>query len=292
MKSVAIVSGKGGTGKTSFTAALSVVAARKLKIVVADCDVDTPNLTRMLLSENSEVKEEKTFSSEKAEIDKRLCKKCYACIKSCNFGALKIGKDGFPEVQKIYCEGCGVCTLVCKEGAIRIIRINNGKIVYGKSRYGFCFVGGKLEIGESGSGKIVAKVKKKACEIAKNENAELLLIDSSPGIGCPVIASLSGVERAIIVTEPSISALSDMKKVLKVIEHFGTKPYAVVNKASINPEIKKKILEVCSKRKIEVIAEFPFDEVFVKSVNSLTPLPLLTQKYDKVFEKMLCFLLE
>ncbi len=287
MKSVAIVSGKGGTGKTSFTAALSVIAARKLRIVVADCDVDAPNLARMLLSENAEIKEEKTFSSEKAEIDKKLCKKCYACIKVCNFGALRIGKDGFPEVQKIYCEGCGACTLLCEEGAIRITRINNGKIVYGKSKYGFCFVGGKLEIGESGSGKIVAEVKKKALEIGEKEKAELLLIDSSPGIGCPVIASLSGVDMAIIVTEPSISALSDMKKVVKVIEHFEIKPYAVIYKADVNPEIKKKILEVCSKKKIEVIAELPFDEIFVESVNSLTPLPLLTKKYDKVFEKTL-----
>ncbi len=285
MKKIAVVSGKGGAGKTSMVAALAFLAGRKHAVVAVDCDVDAPNLGKILRVKVLEEKE--TFTSEKAKINKNLCKKCHACMLACNFSAIKLGKDGFPEIAQLYCEGCGACMLACQNNAIALERVKNGRVVVGKSKFGVSFVGGVLDIGESGSGKIITEVKKKACELAKREKARLVLIDSSPGIGCPVIASLSTVDFALLVTEPSLSAFHDLKRILEVVEHFGIEKSVVINKANVNEKIKEKILEFCKRREIKVIAEFPYDNVFIKSVNNLVPLPLITDKYNTKFFEIL-----
>ncbi len=287
MRKIAVVSGKGGAGKTSIAAALAFLAGKGHAAVAVDCDVDAPNLGKVLRVKIFE--EEETFTSEKARIDKNLCKRCGACARACSFSAIKIGKNGFPEIAKLYCEGCGACMLACPNNAITLEKVKNGKIVTGKSEFGITFVGGVLEIGESGSGKIITEVKKKAHEIAHKEKAKFVLIDSSPGIGCPVIASLSGADFALLVTEPSLSAFRDLKKIVEVVEHFGIERAAVINKANVNEKLKEKILEFCREREIKVLAEFPFDKAFIRSVQKLLPLPAITEKYNKKFCEMLEF---
>ena len=287
MKKIAVVSGKGGTGKTSVTAALTLLAGRKHAVVAVDCDVDAPNLGKILRVKILEEKE--IFTSEKAKVNKNLCKKCNACMRACNFSAIKPGKNGFPEIAEVYCEGCGACVLACPNGAITLERVRNGKIVTGKSEFGMSFAGGVLDIGESGSGKIITEVKKKACELANKEKAKLVLIDSSPGIGCPVIASLSTADFALLVTEPSLSAFHDLKKILEVVEHFGMERAAVINKANVNERVREKILEFCGEREVEILAEFPFDRAFIESVQKLLPLPLITEKYNEKLLEILEF---
>ncbi len=285
MKTITIVSGKGGTGKTSIVAGLALSISKRHGIVVADCDVDAPNLG-LVLGTKKKKRVERVSTSEKAVIDTQKCTRCGSCIRTCVFGAIDTGPDGYPVVNRYYCEGCGACTLVCPADAIRLEKRENGSISWGETEWGFPLVQGGLEIGESGSGMIVSLVKERAIEIARQMNASIVLVDGSPGIGCPVIASVSGSDYALIVTEPTAPAISDLERILGVLEHFGIPSGIIINRHDLDHESEALIEKLALERGIEIIARIPHDEAFIKAVNNLVPVTIEKPEYEKVFDEI------
>ena len=269
MKELVVVSGKGGVGKTSFTASLAVLLWRAgVNLVAADADVDAPNLA--LLLTGKEVKREPVSVSEKAFIDYERCNGCGKCIPACKFNAI-YRENGKVVIERLLCEGCGVCALLCPETAIEIREVESGQVVTTETKYGFPVITGRLNIGESGSGKIVAFVKAEAKIVAGNVEADLLLVDGPPGVGCPVISALSGAHQVIAVTEPTPVALQDLDRVLSVAKHFNLPSAIVLNKADMHEETRKKIIGYAEERGIEVLGEIPLDEAVPKAVAESTP---------------------
>jgi MinD superfamily P-loop ATPase len=285
MKKITILSGKGGVGKSSITASLAVLLARNKKIIVADCDVDAPNLALVLGVKKFE-KTEKIQTSEKAVIDYKKCISCKKCFDSCYFYAVQ-WRDNRPMINNMLCEGCGVCELVCHKNAIKLIKVENAAIGYGRTDYGFKIVSGQLKIGESGSGKVVSYVKTKASEIGKKENAEIMLIDSAAGIGCPVIASVTGSDYVIAVTEPTPSALSDLKRALEMVSHFKIPVGIVINRYDINKDFSKKIEKFAKREKIKILQKIAYDRKFVDALVNLKPIVIFDKSKVKNFGDIL-----
>ena len=253
MKQIAIASGKGGTGKTSLTASFASLS----DAILADCDVDAPNLHLIL---KPQIKEKIIYEGmEVAKINEK-CIKCGKCEEPCRFEAI----ENF-EVIEEKCEGCGVCWLVCPANAIEMEKRVSGYIYTGNTRFGY-FVYGLLMPGEESSGKLISQVRKKAEEMAKKNDKALIMIDAPPGIVCPVIASIGNTDLVVIVTEPTMAAIHDMKRVLGVAEHFRIRAVVVINKYNINEEMARKIEEFCSKEGIKVIGKIPFNKKFVEAM--------------------------
>jgi len=249
MKQIAVLSGKGGTGKTTLTAAFSVLAKR---IVVADCDVDAPDLHMLL---HPEIIGKLEFKGSKlAVIDGEKCVKCNLCREKCRFDAITKSFN----VDQFSCEGCGVCTIVCPVNAVTLKERVSGFAFISKIRYGF-MVHAMLNPGEANSGKLVTLVKKNAKAVAEKENINLILIDGPPGIGCPVIASVAGVNAGLIVVEPTISGMHDLKRILQLLEHFNIQPLICVNMYDVNEGNTEKILSFCKDKGIEVAGKIPFN---------------------------------
>jgi len=236
---IAVVSGKGGVGKSMICSYLSYLFSKEMKIVVVDGDVDCPNLHLWFGDKNPWEKEERISVSEKAMIEKDKCKGYGKCLKICQFGAVDI-KDGRYVVNSFFCEGCGACEMVCPEKAIRLEKVLNGRIRE-SSKFGFKFFGGKLEEGESGSGKVVSYIKEKA----DREDYQLMMIDGPAGVDCPVIASINDANYVVLVTEPTVAGFSDLKKILVVVKYFGIEWGVVINRCDIDEEYFEKIKEFC-----------------------------------------------
>ncbi|MFH1287440.1 MAG: ATP-binding protein [bacterium] len=256
MKQIVIISGKGGTGKTVITAGFAALAKNK---VMADCDVDAADLHLLL---HPRVRERHEFKSGKvAGINKEICKQCNKCIDICRFSA--ISKDFM--VDTLSCEGCAFCSNVCPVEAISMEEKISGEWFISDTKYG-PFVHAKLDVAEGNSGKLVSLIRQKAKEIAQNKGSDWVIIDGSPGIGCPVIASLSGIDCARVVTEPTLSGLHDADRVIGVAKYFGVPVKLVVNKYDLNIDMTKKIEEYCEKNDIQVAGKVGFDESVVKSI--------------------------
>ncbi|MBN1526398.1 MAG: ATP-binding protein [Candidatus Omnitrophica bacterium] len=256
MKQIVVISGKGGTGKTVLTASFAALAKNK---VMADCDVDAADLHLLL---HPAVRERHEFKSGKtAKLDKKICNRCGKCVVACRFGAIS---DDMA-IDPVSCEGCGLCSLICPVSAITMKENIAGEWFISDTRYG-PFVHAKLGIAEENSGKLVAKVRDVAKEIAEKENLEHVIIDGPPGIGCPVIASLSGVDCALIVTEPTLSGLHDAKRVIEVAEHFKVPVKLVVNKYDLNNEMTRDIENFCKNKGIVVAGKIGFDKAIVGSM--------------------------
>ena len=248
MKQLTILSGKGGTGKTTLTASFAVLAKNA---IIADCDVDAPDLHMLL---HPEVVETQEFTGSKvAVIDKTKCLNWGICRRKCRFGAIT---EKFT-VDPISCEGCGVCTVVCPSNAATLIERKSGYAYISKTKYGF-MTHALLNPSEGNSGKLVTLVRQNAKNIAKQENSDLIIIDGPPGIGCPVIASVTGVDAGFVVTEPTMSGIHDLKRALQLLEHFSVTPIVCINMYDINMDNTEKILRFCIENKIEVAGKVSF----------------------------------
>ena len=291
MKQLVIISGKGGTGKTIISACFATLAQKK---VVADCDVDAANLYLLL---HPEIQESHQFiGGLKARIDQEICIGCGECVTTCRFSAISEKEDGEVIIDPISCEGCGVCSYICPEEAIKMEKSISGEWFVSKTKYG-PFVHAKLGIAEENSGKLVTEVRKKAKETAENDKLNYIIIDGPPGIGCPVIASLSGTDLALVVTEPSLSGIHDMERVIQMAHHFKTLTACCINKYDLNLKNSGQIENWCEKNSIPLVGKIPFDEQVTKSMVQGIPLSEYTnnsvskeiktmwQKLDKLFAR-------
>ncbi len=264
MIEIVIVSGKGGTGKTTVTSSLALLANKNgFKAVAADTDVDAPNLALLL---NGEVVSKKTIQvSEKASIDREKCNDCGKCMEVCKFDAIRKSDEGYA-VSRLYCEGCGLCQIVCPVDAIDIKPVDNGEITILKTSSGFPMVMGHLMIGESGSGKVVAEVKEEARKLAREVNADLLIIDGPPGSGCAAIASISGANFVVTVTEPTMAAKHDVGRMISIVKHFGIPFGVIINKFDIFPEMTSELRSYAKEVGGIMLGEIPADENVVRAV--------------------------
>src|SRR5574344_1429589 len=259
MKQLLILSGKGGTGKTTIASAFIKLANAK---AYADCDVDAPNL-HLITGWSAEPAKTDYYGLQKAEINQELCTQCDQCRQNCRFDAISIDKKY--KVDPFACEGCGVCEYVCPVEAITMVPAVVGDLMlYADKKKVFSTA--QLKMGSGTSGMLVTEVKKQMK--SATVDAELAIIDGSPGIGCPVIASLSGVDMVLIVADPSISGISDMERIITTAAKFGTKTAICVNKYDTNIVNTEKIEEFCNKQGIPYIGSIPFDSNAVKAINN------------------------
>lgn len=259
MKLLLILSGKGGTGKTTIASAFIKLNGAK---AYADCDVDAPNL-HLITKQISEPKKEDYYGLPKAEINTDLCIECDQCRQNCRFEAIL--KDEKYEVDYYACEGCGVCELVCPEGAVALKPAAAGELMLYASE-GEVFSTAQLKMGSGNSGKLVTEVKKQMKTASKN--AEFAIIDGSPGMGCPVIASLSGVDMVLVVAEPSISGISDMVRIINTAANFGVRIAVCINKYDTNTENSEKIESFCKEHRLSFLGRIPFDVDAVEAINN------------------------
>lgn len=250
MKQLTVLSGKGGTGKTTISASFAVLAKNA---VVADCDVDAPDLH--ILLHPKVIRTQKFRGSKLAVIDKTVCIACDLCREKCRFDAIT---DDM-EIDPIACEGCGVCTIVCPVNAITLTERISGLAYISKTKYGF-MAHAMLSPGEANSGKLVTLVRQNAKMLAEKENSDLIIIDGSPGIGCPVIASVTGGDIGLVVTEPTMSGIHDLKRALQLLKHFNVTPFVCINMHDINKRNTDKILSFCRENSIEIAGRIPFDQ--------------------------------
>jgi MinD superfamily P-loop ATPase len=248
MKQMTILSGKGGTGKTTITASFAVLSSNA---VLADCDVDAPNLHLLLKPEIQETMEFKGLKL--ALIDPERCTRCGLCAEKCRFDAIHDFR-----VDPVRCEGCKVCVHICPVGAIDFVERICGHAYISKTRYG-PMSHALLNPGMENSGKLVTLVRQNAKKVAEEGRHEIVLIDGPPGIGCPVIASLAEIDAGLIVVEPTLSGIHDLKRALELLRHFKVKPIVCVNKHDLNPENTNAVEEFCRREGLEVVGLIPFD---------------------------------
>ncbi len=275
IKEIAIVSGKGGTGKTSLIASMIPYFEN---LVMADCDVDAPDLNILLPETN--VFEKDFVGLQRPAIDENLCTHCNLCVDHCHFHAISEG----PEINLSKCEGCGVCEFVCPAKAITMQDYRVGKIFNSVTEFGE-MVRARLIPGEETSGKLVAQVRSLALDIAKQKGRDWILIDGSPGIACNVISSLTGVQKAIVVIEPTVSGLHDLAKIHQLISSFSIEILIVINKADLSQEGLSSIEKYCSDNQLPIVLRIPFRRSMVEAiVNKCLP-----SLYDPDFFKEIGF---
>jgi MinD superfamily P-loop ATPase len=256
MKQIVVISGKGGTGKTVITGAFAALAKNK---VMADCDVDAADLHLLLAPD---IKERHDFRSGlSAFIDKEKCIKCGKCRQICRFNAITDNLD----VDPVSCEGCAFCSYICPVGAIKMQENLAGEWYISETRFG-PMVHAKLGIAEENSGKLVSLVRKQAKSLAEKNNCDWVLVDGAPGTGCPVIASLSGIDCAVVVTEPTLSGLHDALRVIEVTRHFNVSSKLVINKYDLNIYMSDKIEKHCRENGIELMGRVKFDKSVVRAM--------------------------
>ncbi len=263
---IVILSGKGGTGKTTLTASISKLIKNK---IIVDADVDASDLFILLNPEI--VKHEKFRGKSVARINQEKCTHCGACEQYCKFDAIHHDEKGIFGVNFYKCDGCALCTYVCPVGAITMSEEIVGDWYISRTEFG-SMVHAHLIPGAENSGNLVTMVKHQAQLIASEEAKNRIIIDGPPGTGCPVISSLSGAKYAIIVTEPTLSGVHDLKRIIKIAEQFKVTPKIVINKANLNKENALNIEKFAQQNNIEVIGKIPFDRCVVRSLErKLTP---------------------
>ena len=283
---IAIISGKGGTGKSSISAAFATLSE---KVVLADCDVDATNLYILF---NPDVEGEEIYiGSQKAVIDYSKCINCGLCIEYCKFDAIYYS-DQKINISSIHCDGCKLCSRICPNKAITMIDNDKSRMYYGSFRNGK-MVYGKLAPGEENSGKLVNIVRDKAKKLAKENNINTIIIDGPPGIGCPVISTITGVDYVIIVTEPTLSGLKDLQRTLELTTKFNLNTVIIINKFDLNLEITEKIENFCEKLDIKIIGKLAFDPQVVaamincKSIIEWQPASDLSSQIKHIYNNLI-----
>lgn len=256
---IAIISGKGGTGKSSISAAFATMGD---PLVIVDCDVDAANLYLLFNPTHEEVKE--FTGAEHAVIDYSKCTNCGICMQFCRFDAIHLIEERV-SISEVACDGCRLCSRICPVGAIsnepqKESRLYSGTFRNGKMVYGI------LAPGEENSGKLVNAVRDKALEVAKSHQIKTILIDGPPGIGCPVISSIVGVDVALVVTEPTLSGFQDLERIKTVLDHFQIPSWVLINKYDINRNISAQIESWCTNSNSIFAGKIPFDTDFVQSM--------------------------
>ena len=255
MKEIVVISGKGGTGKTTLVASLAALAKNK---VMVDCDVDAADLHLLL---HPEIQESHQFwCGQTAVIDPGKCTECGLCQELCRFDAI----NGF-QVDPVSCEGCGFCHYVCPSEAIHLRENLSGSWFVSETRYG-PLVHARLGVAQENSGKLVARVRQQAKTIAEQRRLGFIVSDGPPGIGCPVISSLSGVNLAVIVTEPTLSGIHDLERIIGVCHHFSIPAMVCINKYDLNSANTRQIESYCRRLKIAVAAKIPFDNTVTQAL--------------------------
>ncbi|HIE50207.1 MAG TPA: (4Fe-4S)-binding protein [Armatimonadetes bacterium] len=262
MKELVVLSGKGGTGKTTLAASFAALGQGQ---VLADCDVDAPDLWLVL---QPKIQRKGDFVGARvAQIDPERCQQCGNCQEVCHFEAV----TELFTIDPLACEGCGTCALACPVEAITLLEVLTGRWFVGETPYG-PMVYARLGAGQENSGKLVTLVRQQAREVAQEKGLDFVLIDGPPGIGCPVIASVSGVNAALVVTEPTLSGQHDLERVVAVCHHFGVHPLICVNKFDLNPTVTEEITVYCRKNGLEMVGQVPFDPTAVEAVVKAVPL--------------------
>lgn len=286
MKEITILSGKGGAGKTSITAALSAVAENS---VFCDTDVDAADLHLILTPEISE--EHVFYGSLTASIDENKCTNCGICKKYCRFDAIHYKTGGGFEINPFQCEGCRLCERICPAQAISSDYNSNNYWYVSDTRFGK-MVHAKMGPGEENSGKLVTRVRKRAKEIAREINADYIISDGPPGIGCPVISSVTGSDAVLVVIEPSNSGLHDARRLIELVHSFGIKLFAIINKHDLSPETTHRIKDYLKNTGIPLLAELPFNRemteamVNKKTIVEYNPGSDIAKKISSVWQQL------
>jgi MinD superfamily P-loop ATPase len=262
MKELVVISGKGGTGKTTLVGSFAALAGGS---ALADCDVDAPDLYLLL---HPEIHHQEEFrAGQVAVIAPQRCTRCGRCLEVCRFEAITPGFS----VEALNCEGCGACRVVCPAEAVELQERVAGDWFRGKTTYG-PMVYARLRPAEENSGKLVALVRKEARAWAEREGIGLLLTDGPPGIGCPVIASVGNADLALVVTEPTPSGIHDLERALTLCRHFRVPAMVCVNKFDLNPSLDRQVREYCARAQIAVTESIPFDESVPRAIGQGLPL--------------------
>jgi MinD superfamily P-loop ATPase len=266
---LAVLSGKGGTGKTTIVAALSEL---QQSIVKVDCDVDAPNL--YLFYEGENLQKQDFFGGKKAVIDENTCIHCGACDAVCKFKAIKNAC-----VDLFLCEGCGTCRIICPVNAIQLVNEKTADTYITETTQGI-LSRASMGIGADGSGKLITKLRKNVK--AYEANTKLTILDGSPGIGCSVIASITGVDIVLLVTEPTMSGLNDLKRIVELSRNFDAKVLICINKYDINQDMTTQIEEYATENGLEVVGKIPFDPMVMVAINHLKPITAYPESIAKI----------
>ncbi len=259
MTEIAILSGKGGTGKSTLCASF---ATMEHDIVVADCDVDAADMYLVLSPED--YIENNFITGYKARLDQTTCTKCGLCIEKCRFRAISL-IDGDVTISDTSCDGCKLCSRICPTQSITMIPSDKSCWYVGNYRNGK-LVHARLDPGEENSGKLVSIVREKARKLIDENNWKYVIIDGPPGTGCPVIASITGVDKVVVVTEPTNSGFHDLKRIMELVINYRIKPYVVVNKSDLNTQITERIENWCTDNGISLAGTIPFDDLVVQAM--------------------------
>jgi MinD superfamily P-loop ATPase len=294
---IVIASGKGGVGKSMLASALAMLFAQRRKVVAVDCDVDAPNLHLWLGEDEKWDRVEKISTSERAVIDLKKCNLCGKCIEICAFNALSISHRaaGIASgdarqslvINHFFCEGCGACEVVCPQKAIKMRQVKNAEVRIKRDVCGFPLVSAQLYPGETGSGKVVDQIREKA----EGFEYEVMVLDAPAGTGCPVIAAVNGADFAILITEPTPSGFSDLRRVLTVVKHFKVPYGVVVNKWDINPDKSSKIENWAFRQtQGKLLGKIAYDKRIFQAISDLRPimetdLPV-KKEIERVFAKL------
>jgi MinD superfamily P-loop ATPase len=284
MKEILVISGKGGTGKTTVTAALADIAGENHQMVLVDADVDAANLELLL-----EPRIEQTFAfigGKVAVIDQESCIACGRCEEVCRFEAVRHHPENSFTIDSAFCEGCGTCVHQCPVEAIHTQSHRSGEWYRSSSAYGTLFHA-NLFPGEENSGKLVTQVKEDARTFGKATQADILLIDGPPGIGCPVTAALNGVDCAVIVSEPTLTGFHDMRRVKAAADFFHIPTQLVINKSDLNPHIQKEMRAFADESGVRLVGMIPYDEAIMSAQSQQRPLTRsLPADYLSLFKQM------
>ncbi|MBY9018787.1 MAG: ATP-binding protein [Candidatus Lokiarchaeota archaeon] len=298
MKKIGVISGKGGVGKTSLVASLASIAYKDqdINLIILDCDVDAPNLALILPPKSEEdVVTQDTFTTKKARFLEEKCVNCKQCYDDhfCEFNALNWNEsDNIPIIDYLACEGCGACKVLCPEDAFEINPVKSGEIIKYETDIGFPLIYGKTKLGSTTSGLLVSEVKWHATSIKEFNDANLILIDGPPGIGCPVIATVSGLDYIVAITEPTPSGLHDLSRAIEMVNQFNIPFGIVINKADLKSASQKQLNKYIEKAGHEILGRINFDlsipeaMSYAEPVVDYAPESVASQAINRIYIKL------